>query len=117
MWKQYKYQIRITGTMGLLVFAKELGIPSLHVYGDSFSIINWVKDKESLPTLNLDGWCHSIMELKMYFLTLDFLHVYKENNKREDSLSKEALSMVHGLLTFNEFYEGVIIGSGLIQLF
>ena len=54
----------------LLFFAKEIGIPSLHVYGDSYVIINWDNDKETLSSLYLDGWCDNIMELKAFFHTL-----------------------------------------------
>ena len=70
-----------------------------------------------LSALNLDGWCHNINELKSFFLSLDFLHVYREYNEREDGLSKEAFSMAMGLLSFTEFYEGEIIGNGMLQLF
>ena len=74
-------------------------------------------DKETLSSLDLDGWCDNIMELKAFFHTLDFHHVFREHNKREDSLSKEALSMVVGLLSFTEFYEGISIWEDKLQLF
>ena len=77
----------------LLFFAKEIAIPTLHVYEDSSIIINWATDKETLSTIELDGWCDNIMELKAFFHTLDFHHVFREHNKREYSLSKEALPM------------------------
>ena len=73
--------------------------------------------KATLTTLNLEGWCHNICELRNHFLSLHFLHVYMEYNKREDSLSKEALSMATGFFIFTEFYEGEIIGNGSLQLF
>ena len=57
-----------------------------------------------LSALNLDGWCHNISDLKSFFLSLDFLHVYREYNEREDGLSKEAFSMATGLLSFIEFH-------------
>ena len=73
--------------------------------------------KATLTTLNLEGWCHNICELRNHFLSLHFLHVYMEYNKREDSLSKEALSMLVGLLTFAKFFDGESIGYGSLQLF
>ena len=39
----------------LLHFVKEIGIPTLHVYGDSYVIINWENDKEALSAIDLDG--------------------------------------------------------------
>ena len=101
----------------LLVVAKELGIPSLHVHGDSTSIINWVNGRVALLSLNLEGWCQNIRKLESSFLSLDFLHVYREYNEKADGLSKEALSLDIDHLYFTEFFEGEIIGNGLIQLF
>ena len=44
----------------LLVISKDFGLPSLHVCGDSTTIINWVNGRATLTTLNLDGWCQNI---------------------------------------------------------
>ena len=101
----------------LLHFEKEIGIPTLHVYGDSSVIINWENDKPALSALDLDCWCDSIMELKAFFLSLDFHHVFREHNKREDIISKEVLPMVGGLLSFIENYEEIAIGGNKLQLF
>ena len=84
----------------LLFFLKDIGIPSLHVYGESSVIINWANEKAKLTALDLDAWCLNIVELKAYFLMLDFLHVYREHNERADSLSKDVLPMAIGLLSF-----------------
>ena len=56
------------------------------------------------------------MELKALFHTLDFHHVFIEHNKREDSLSKEALPMDASLLSFTEYYEEIAIGEDELQL-
>ena len=108
---------KLLALWALLFFAKEIGIPTLHVFGDSLVIINWANDKASLSALDLDGWCVNIMELKAYFHTLDFHHVFKEHNKRAYSLSKEAPSMATNLLSFTEYYEGIAIGEDKLQLF
>ena len=100
----------------LLHFAKVIGIPTLHVYGDSYVIINWANDKAALSALDLNCWCDIIMDSKAFFLSLDF-HVFREHNKRAHSLSKETLSMALGLLSFIEYYEEVVIGEGKTQLF
>ena len=74
-------------------------------------------DKETLSSLDLDGWCDNIMELKAFFHTLDFHHVFREHNKRANSISKEVLPMVVGLLSFTENYEEIDIGEDKLQLF
>ena len=74
-------------------------------------------DKETLSSLDMDGWCDKIMELKVFFHTLDFHHVFKEHNKRAYNLSKEALPIVAGLLSFTEYYEEIYIGEDKLQLF
>ena len=72
---------------------------------------------ENLFSLDLDGWCDNIMELNASFHTLDFHHVFREHNKREDSISKDVLPMVVGLLSFTENYEEIVIGEDKLQLF
>ena len=73
-------------------------------------------DKVALPSLDLDGWCENIMELKAFFHTLDFHRVFREHSKRADSLSKEVLPMAEVLLSFIEYYEEIAIGEDKLQL-
>ena len=61
--------------------------------------------------------CQNIRNLKSSFLYLDFSRVYKEYNKKADSLSNEALSMASGLLQFIEICEGEIVGNGSMKIF
>ena len=51
----------------LLYFSTAIEIPKLHVYGDSYVIINWENDKATLSSLDLDCWCDNIMDLKAFF--------------------------------------------------
>ena len=71
-------------------------------------------DTETLSSLHLDGWRDKIMEMKAFFHNLYFHHVFRENNKREYSISKEVLPMVVGLLSFTENYEEIAIGEDKI---
>ena len=57
------------------------------------------------------------MELKAFFHTLYFHHVFREHNKRVDSISKEVIPMDVGLLSFAENYEEIAIGEDKLQLF
>ena len=80
-------------------------------------IINWEKYEATLSSLNLDYWCDIIIDIKLSFLSLDFRHIYREHNKSAHRLSKKALSLKAGLLSFLKLLEGEIIGERLIQLF
>ena len=94
-----------------------IGLPSLHAYGDSQVIVNWVTSKVGLSALDLEHWCNHIVEIKNSFLSLFFQHVYRKHNKSVDRISKESLSLNPGCLSFLEFSEGVIIGEDTIHLF
>ena len=74
-------------------------------------------DNATLSSLDLDGWCDKIMELKAFFHTSDFYHAFREQNKKANSLYKELLAMVEGLLSFTENYEEIVIGEDKLQLF
>ena len=62
----------------LLFFAQNMGLPSLHIFGDSSVIINWENNKASLSSLELDHWCENIRHMIDSFLCLDIRHVYRE---------------------------------------
>ena len=94
-----------------------MGLPTLHIYGDSSVVVNWANNKATLSSLDLGYWCESISRLKDSFHRLEFQHIYREHNMREDRLSKEVLSMATGLFSFIETYEDGIIGGGEYQLF
>ena len=47
----------------LLIFSKHIGLPYLHIRGDSSAIINWFNGLASLETLELAGWCMEISHL------------------------------------------------------
>ena len=89
----------------------------LHIYGDSSVIINWEKGISALTTLHLEAWCENIKELYALFSSIDYQHVYREYNEREDILSKEVLQLATDPLSFNEFYEGIVIGEASMNLF
>ena len=42
----------------LLHYAKIMGLPNLHIHGESVVIINWFNQRSALTLLTLDGWCH-----------------------------------------------------------
>ena len=101
----------------LLYIAKDIGLPYLHVFGDSSVIINWAKDESTLAIVNLEAWCDNTRKLISLFTYVDFIHVYREHNKRADSLSKEGLHMASGHLTFTEMCEDEVFWEVALQLF
>ena len=46
--------------LALLFIATSMGIPNLHVWGDSYVIINWMNSKATPTPLNLEHWCNGI---------------------------------------------------------
>ena len=80
-------------------------------------IINWVNGESSLNMVNLEAWCYNTKMLISSFTHVDFSHVYREYNKRVDTLSKAWLNAVSGHLTFTEICEGEHLEEVRIQLF
>ena len=101
----------------LLYFSEEIGLPMMHILGDSSVIINWAKGISTLTTLDLEAWCENIIDLTILFTSIDYQHVYREYNERADILSKEALQLATGLLSFTKYCEGIVIREATIQLF
>lgn len=54
----------------LLYFAMVNGIPSLQVFGDSLTIVNWSKGSSKLLVLSLEHWCAIVKELMSLFVDL-----------------------------------------------
>ena len=110
-------RVELLALWTLLFFAAEIGIPSLHIFGDSSVVINWENEKATLSGLELEGWCEKISSLKSSFHSLEIQHVYHEHNQKVVCLSKEPLNLATRLLSFTEFYEGHIIGGGETHIF
>ena len=108
---------KLLALWALLYIAKDIGLPYLHVFGDSSVIINWAKEKSTLAIVNLEAWCDNTKKLISSFTFVDFSHVYREYNMTADTLSKEGLHMAPGHLTFTEICKGELFGEVKFQLF
>ena len=97
--------------------AKDIGLPYLHIFGDSSVIINWEKKESTLDMVNLEVWCYNTRLLMSSFTWVEFSHVYREHNKRVDILSKEGLHLAPGHLLLTESFDDEIIGEDSLQLF
>ena len=69
-------------------------------------VINWVKGKASLKSLELSHWLDSIF-LKKEFSWVSFDHVYREFNQDADNLSKLVLGDMDGLIHNSFVLDGV----------
>jgi hypothetical protein len=73
--------------------------------GDSKIIIDWLSRKGSLQVISLDCWKDKITDIFTSFQNISFNHVYREENKEADNLSKQALSRDPGKLIYFQCIE------------
>ena len=71
--------------------ALELGIKELLVCGDSLLVIKQICGQYKVQSPNLLGIYNECKELSVQFEQIEFQHVYRDNNKRADKLSNDAL--------------------------
>ena len=76
----------------LLHFARSMGIDSLQIAGDSQVIVKWFDGTIQLEAVILSHWMERIRQLKRQFLKISIQHIYRENNREADFLSKQALA-------------------------
>ena len=80
-------------------------------------IINWARDESTLAMVNLEAWCLNTRKLISFFTFVDFNHVFREHNKREDTLSKEGLNMAPGHLSLTKICDDEVYGEVTLHLF
>ena len=66
----------------ILYCAKSMVLPTLHIHGDSTTIINWFNRRSTLTLLALDGWCQCIRDMEPYFIQLKSVHIFREHNTK-----------------------------------
>ena len=70
-------------------------IKKLSVCGDSLLVINQVNGVYKVKHVNLVPLYERVIELKTQFTTINFTHVYRNENKRADKLSNIALELIN----------------------
>ena len=70
-----------------------------------------------MDVVDLVHHCQHIEAIKSAFLSLNFLHIYREHNSSADALSKEAIALEMGKLSYLEMMEGDVIRSDIIMFF
>lgn len=71
--------------------AKSLGIKQLKIEGDSLLVINQMKGIYKCKSINLIELYEEARKLETYFDNIEYLHVFRNQNKRADELSNLAL--------------------------
>jgi ribonuclease HI len=80
---------------GLIIGLKEainLNIKTLLVEGDSMLVIKQMKGEYKVKSVNLINLYNQAKDLEKMFDSIEFQHIYRENNKRADELSNLAIS-------------------------
>jgi ribonuclease HI len=71
--------------------AKAFGIKQLRVEGDSLLVINHMKGVYNCKSNNLIELYEKAKELESYFEKIEYVHVFRNHNKRADELSNIAI--------------------------
>ena len=77
----------------LLCFAIERNCRQLQVFGDSMVVINWINKTHKCRIASLNALSEEITRSLSFFETISFTHVYREQNKEVDRLSKKGLTL------------------------
>jgi ribonuclease HI len=79
------------GLINGLKYATSNDISKLTVYGDSMLIIKQMRGEYAVKSTNLMKLHSEAKNLKMSFKEVEFLHVYRDGNKRADELANMGL--------------------------
>jgi hypothetical protein len=74
-----------------LLFVGEKRVKSIHIFGDSLNVINWVRKSQKCHNIQLLSLLEDIFIYLGFFDSYGIRHVYKEINMDAYSLSKEGL--------------------------
>ena len=76
-----------TGLIIGLAECLKIGVKNLCVKGDSLLVIQQMRGVYKVKSENLKGLYTQAKDLASQFETIEFIHVYREENKRADELS------------------------------
>jgi len=88
---------------GLLYCARWLDIDSIHIFGDSRVVIEWINRKATFAPPYLQKRMHRILVLMNAFLRISFNHIYREHNYSADLLSKKGIRVQPGSIHYEAF--------------
>ena len=88
------------------ILASRLHITELLLLGDSKLIIDWLNGRADFHVAELASWKERTWEATKQIQHLTSSHIYREENLEADRLSKIALSMPPGHISFTRWEEG-----------
>jgi ribonuclease HI len=91
-----------------MLLAKEKGLTHLQVMGDSQIVIKWMSEEVELRKILLQPFFRDTKHLQSTFIHITFDHIYRENNKEADRLSKDGLYLHEGIWEIKETQHGHI---------
>jgi ribonuclease HI len=77
----------------LLLFVGEKGIKSIHLFGDSMNVVNWVRKAQRCQNILLQPLLDEIFIYLNSFDSFSVKHIYREHNTEADSLSKDGIQL------------------------
>lgn len=78
----------------------------LLLLGDSKTTIDWLNGLVEFKVAALECWKMRTTEATLQFRKLIFTHIYREENREADSLSKRALHLPPGQIYFTIWEDG-----------
>ena len=81
------------------------GIVSLQIFGDSRVTIKWDLGEYNLKLISLTPWCYRIQKKLKSFCSINFHHIFKEQNQLVGLLSKASLDGKVGALIWEEILD------------
>jgi ribonuclease HI len=92
----------------LLLFSKENNVTSIHIFGDSQTVVKWVKKSQHCHNILLLPILEEVYGLVDSFDAFFIQHVYRERNMVVDQLSKAGIHMEQGQWHIVEDLDGII---------
>jgi hypothetical protein len=89
----------LLGLWAMLLLATLCSLDKIKILGDLKVIIVWIKQQGQLNSVNIECWKLKTLDLASNFRDINFHHIYRENNKEVDLLSKRAQKETKGKLS------------------
>jgi len=96
---------------GLLCFTNFLGIPAIHIYGDSKIIIDQIMGRANINNPLLLGWLGRIGLLWNQLNNSTIMHIGREQNKEVDEILKRGL-----LGNFGNMHMEIILNQNVLDV-
>jgi hypothetical protein len=74
--------------------------------GDSKIVIEWLNKRGTIQAIALESWKERILETLPLFRNISYAHIYCEESKEANILSKLALANMSGSIAFTHWEDG-----------